>query len=69
MTEQDHQKAGSKLTFQKVKDETDKDYAAYRCTGPRGCGERVTFDALAGHAAKQHDLFDFDVVNELKSDG
>lgn len=65
---QDHEPAGSKLRYDKEREATETAYAAFRCAGPRGCGERITFDSLSMHAAKQHDLFDYDVVNKINGE-
>lgn len=54
------------LHFIKLREATDRDYSVYRCAGTVGCGERITADHVAEHAAKQHSTYDYDRDTEVK---
>lgn len=50
------QKHAPQLTYTRVRQTAEFTYSVYRCGG---CGENVTTDNLAEHAAKQHNTYDW----------
>lgn len=55
------------LHFVMLRQATADAYSVFRCKGSAGCGERVSADAVAEHAAKQHSTYDYDRDLEVKT--
>jgi hypothetical protein len=48
------------LKFVLIRQPSETEYGVWRCSGPIGCGESITTDHRAEHAATQHYVYEFD---------